>query len=45
MFLLWKRDLTGLWFFQMSILVEQQDEQVKNIESTALTVEKDTEAG
>ena len=29
----------------MSILVEQQDEQIKNIESTAMTVEKDTEAG
>ena len=30
---------------QMSILVEQQDEQINTIEATAATVEKDTEAG
>ena len=29
----------------MSILVEQQDEQINTIEATAATVEKDTEAG
>lgn len=29
----------------MSVLVEQQDETINNIEATAATVEKDTEAG
>ena len=29
----------------MSILVEQQDETITNIETVAATVEKDTEAG
>ncbi|KAJ3839822.1 syntaxin [Lentinula raphanica] len=29
----------------MSVLVEQQDETIQNIETTAATVEKDTEAG
>lgn len=32
-------------FNDMSILVEQQDEQINTIEATAATVEKDTEAG
>lgn len=29
----------------MSVLVEQQDETINNIETQAATVEKDTEAG
>ncbi|KAF5365788.1 hypothetical protein D9758_003245 [Tetrapyrgos nigripes] len=32
-------------FNDMSVLVEQQDETIQNIETTAATVEKDTEAG
>jgi len=32
-------------FNDMSVLVEQQDETVQNIETTAATVERDTEAG
>lgn len=32
-------------FNDMSVLVEQQDETIQNIETTAGTVEKDTEAG
>ena len=31
--------------FQMSVLVEQQDETIHVIETTAATVEKDTELG
>ena len=44
--------LTGFCFgvltsvrFQMSVLVEQQDETIHVIETTAATVEKDTELG
>ncbi|CAL1704926.1 unnamed protein product [Somion occarium] len=42
-----ERTLTELaqLFNDMSILVEQQDEQINTIEATAATVEKDTEAG
>ena len=36
-----------LWgvFLQMSILVEQQDEQINVIHTTAASVEKDVEVG